>query len=46
VITANNELRQKWNRTVDQILIAGGTQEEVTEFNTKEITSKVSESML
>ena len=45
VITADNELRQEWNRTVDQVLIAGGSQEEVTEFKTEEITSKVSESI-
>ena len=34
VITQDNELRQEWNRTVDQVLIAGGSQEEVTEFKT------------
>ena len=45
VITADNELRQEWNRTVDQVLIAGGSHEEVTEFKTEEITSKVSESI-
>ena len=45
VITQDNELRQEWNRTVDQVLIAGGSQEEVTEFKTEEITSKVSESI-
>lgn len=45
VITADNELRQEWNRTVDQVLIAGGTQEEVTEFKAEEITFKVSESI-
>lgn len=45
VITADNELRQEWNRTVDQVLIAGGSQEEVTEFKTEEITSKISESI-
>ena len=45
VITADNELRQEWNRTVDQVLIAGGSHEEVTEFKTEEITSKVSESV-
>ena len=45
VITADNELRQEWNRTVDQVLIAGGSQKEVTEFKTEEITSKISESI-
>ncbi len=45
VITADNELRQEWNRTVDQVLIAGGSHEEVTEFKTEEITSKISESI-
>ena len=34
VITKDNELRKEWNRTVDQVLIAGGSQEEVTEFKT------------
>lgn len=45
VITQDNELRQEWNRTVDQVLIAGGAQKEVTEFKTEEITSKVSTSI-
>ena len=45
VITQDNELRQEWNRTVDQVLIAGGSQEEVTEFKAEEITSKISESV-
>ena len=45
MITADNELRQEWNRTVDQVLIAGGSHEEVTEFKTEEITSKISESI-
>ena len=45
VITQDNELRQEWNRTVDQVLIAGGSHEEVTEFKTEEITSKISESV-
>ena len=45
VISADNELRKEWNRTVDQVLIAGGSQEEVTEFKTEEITSKISESI-
>lgn len=45
VITADNKLRQEWNRTVAQVLIAGGSQAEVTEFKTEEITSKISESI-
>ena len=45
VITQDNELRQEWNRTVDQVLIAGGSEDEVTEFKTEEITTKVSESI-
>ncbi len=45
VITADNKLRQEWNRTVDQVLIAGGTQEEVTEFKNTEVTEKVGESI-
>lgn len=44
-IAADNKHRQKWNRTVDQVLIAGGAQAEVTEFKTEEITSKESESI-
>ena len=45
MISSDNELRQEWNRTVDQVLIAGGSLEEVTEFKTIEITAKVSESI-
>ncbi len=44
VIASDNELRQEWNRTVDQVLIAGGTHEEVTEFKTAEVTAKVAAS--
>ena len=44
-IASDNKLRQEWNRTVDQVLIAGGSQKEVTEFKTNEVTSKVSESI-
>ena len=45
MIKSDNELRQEWNRTVDQVLIAGGSQEEVTEFKQSEVTERVSESM-
>ena len=39
-IRSDNELRQEWNQTVDQILIAGGSQEEVTEFKREEVAQK------
>lgn len=45
VITQDNELRQEWNRTVDQVLIAGGSQAEVTDFKKSEIKEKVAESI-
>ena len=45
VIVADNRLRQEWNQTVDQVLIAGGTQEEVAEFKRDEITEKVTASV-
>ena len=44
-IKKDNALREKWNDTVDQVLIAGGTQEEVVEFKTKAVTSKIAESV-
>lgn len=44
-IRSDNELRQEWNQTVDQILIAGGSQEEVTEFKREEVAQKISESV-
>lgn len=44
-IRSDNELRQEWNQTVDQVLIAGGSQEEVAEFKREEVVQKVSESV-
>lgn len=44
-IRSDNELRQEWNQTVDQTLIAGGSQEEVTEFKREEVVQKISESV-
>lgn len=44
-IRSDNQLRQEWNQTVDQVLIAGGSQEEVTEFKQEEVVQKVSESV-
>lgn len=44
-ISSDNELRQEWNRTVDQVLIAGGSQAEVTDFKKSEVTEKVAESI-
>lgn len=44
-IRSDNQLRQEWNQTVDQVLIAGGSQEEVTEFKREEVVQKVSESV-
>ncbi len=40
-ICSDNQLRQEWNHAVDQVLIAGGTQEEVTEFKHEEVVKKV-----
>ena len=34
-IRSDNQLRQEWNQTVDQVLIAGGSQEEVTTYTYK-----------
>ena len=45
-IRADNELRQEWNRTVDQVLIAGGTEADVTSFKDEEVVKKVSFSKL
>ena len=44
-IKADNELRKEWNQSVDQILIAGGSQEDVIEFKRECVTSKVAESV-
>ena len=44
-IRSDNQLRQEWNQMVDQVLIAGGSQEEVTEFKQEEVMQKVSESV-
>ena len=45
-IRADNELRQEWNRTVDQVLIAGGTEADVTSFKDEEVVKKISFSRL
>ncbi|MCR5294001.1 MAG: MobA/MobL family protein [Lachnospiraceae bacterium] len=44
-IKADNALRQEWNHTVDQVLIAGGTQEEVADFKREEVVKKVAASV-
>lgn len=44
-IEADNQLRKEWNQTVDQVLIAGGNEEEVTKFKTEEVTKKVADSV-
>lgn len=44
-IRADNALRKEWNQTVDQVLIAGGTHEEVTAFKKEEVTEKIAESV-
>lgn len=44
-IKADNALRQEWNRTVDQVLVAGGTHEDVVEFKSDEVVTKVSASV-
>lgn len=44
-IQSDNELRKEWNRTVDQVLIAGGSQEDVIDFKKEYVTDKVAESI-
>jgi len=44
-IEADNVLRKEWNDTVDQVLIAGGTTEEVIDFKKEYVTSKVADSI-
>ena len=44
-IRRDNELRQEWNRTVDQVLIAGGSQEEVAAFKKEEVVDQVAETV-
>lgn len=44
-IRHDNELRKEWNQTVDQVLIAGGSHEEVTEFKREEVVDKVATSV-
>ena len=44
-IEADNALRKDWNDTVDQVLIAGGTTEEVIDFKKEYVTSKVADSI-
>ena len=44
-IEADNALRKEWNNTVDQVLIAGGTPEEVVEFKKEYVTENVPESI-
>lgn len=44
-IRADNQVRQEWNHMVDQVLIAGGTIEEVTDFKREEIVQKVAASI-
>ena len=44
-IRANNQVKQEWNQMVDQVLIAGGTVEEVTDFKREEVVQKVAASV-
>ena len=44
-IRYDNALREKWNDAIDQVLIAGGTIEEVTEYKTKVVTDRIAESV-
>ena len=44
-IRKDNELREEWNQSVDQLLIAGASQEEVIEFKREQVTQKVAESV-
>ena len=44
-IRADNQVKQEWNQMVDQVLIAGGTVEEVTDFKREEVVQKVAVSI-
>ena len=44
-IRADNQVKQEWNQMVDQVLIAGGTVEEVTDFKREEVVQKVAASV-
>ena len=44
-IRKDNELRKEWNQSVDQLLIAGVSKEEVIEFKREQVTQKVAESV-
>ena len=44
-IRADNQVKQEWNQMVDQVLIAGGTIEEVTDFKREEVVQKVAVSV-
>ena len=44
-IRADNQVKQEWNQMVDQVLIAGGTVEEVTDFKREEVVQKVAASI-
>lgn len=44
-IRSDNQIKQEWNKVVDQVLVAGGTIEEVTEFKREEVVKKVFDSI-
>ncbi len=44
-IKADNEIRMKWNRTVDRAIVSGVSETEVVELKKTEITEKVKESV-
>lgn len=44
-IRSDNAVRQEWNQVVDQVLIAGGTVDEVTEFKQEEVVRKIADSI-
>ncbi len=44
-IRADNQVKQEWNQMVDQVLIAGGTVEEVTNFKREKVVQKVAASI-
>ena len=44
-IRADNKVRQEWNHVVDQVLIAGGTVEEVIDFKREEVVQKIAVSI-
>ena len=45
-IAADNEVRKKWNGTVDHALVSGFEEPQILEIKQKEITNKTRESII